>query len=68
MQMIATAVNALDKLETIVPAVQALGTRNVDYGVVDQHYETVAEALLWTHSKGSGGALERKAPRHHPAS
>ena len=40
MQMIATAVNALDKLETIVPTVQALGARHVDYGVVDQHYTT----------------------------
>ena len=60
MQMIAAAVNALDKLETIVPAVQALGTRHVDYGVVDQHYDTVAEALLWTLEKGLGEAFTPK--------
>ena len=57
MQMIATAVNALDKLETIVPAVKALGARHVDYGVVDQHYDTVAEALLRTLEKGLGEAF-----------
>lgn len=43
-----TAVNALTKLETIVPAVQAMGKRHVDYGVKDEHYDTVGEALIWT--------------------
>lgn len=54
MAMINTAVNALDKLETIVPAVQDLGKRHVDYGVKDEHYDTVAEALIWTLSQGLG--------------
>jgi len=48
MRMIAVAVNGLDRLETIVPAVRALGVRHAGYGVVDVHYETVGEALLWT--------------------
>jgi hemoglobin-like flavoprotein len=30
----------------------------VDYGVVDQHYETVAAALLWTLEKGLGEAFK----------
>jgi nitric oxide dioxygenase len=54
MQMIATAVNGLDRLETIVPAVQALGVRHAGYGVVDAHYDTVGQALLWTLEQGLG--------------
>ena len=45
MQMITVAVNNLDRLEEIVPAVKALGARHAGYGVVDAHYATVAEAL-----------------------
>ena len=54
MAMINTAVNALDKLDTIVPAVQDLGKRHVDYGVKDEHYATVAQALIWTLGQGLG--------------
>jgi len=54
MAMINTAVNALGKLDTIVPAVQDLGRRHVDYGVKDEHYATVAEALIWTLGQGLG--------------
>lgn len=57
MQMIAVAVNGLDRLDTIVPAVQALGTRHADYGVTDAHYDTVAAALLWTLEQGLGDAF-----------
>ncbi len=57
MKMIGTAVNSLDKLDTIVPAVQDLGKRHVDYGVKDEHYDTVAEALLWTLGAGLGDAF-----------
>lgn len=57
MAMIATAVNALDKLETIVPAVQDLGRRHTKYGVKDAHYDTVATALLWTLGQGLGDAF-----------
>jgi len=48
MRMIAVAVNSLDRLETIVPALKALGVRHAGYGVADADYETVGEALLWT--------------------
>src|SRR5882757_3954680 len=57
MQMITVAVNGLDKLETIVPAVQALGARHARYGVVDAHYDIVAAALLWTLERGLGPAF-----------
>jgi len=48
MGILNTAVNALDKLDTIVPAVQAMGKRHVEYGVKDKDYDTVGEALIWT--------------------
>lgn len=54
MRMIASAVSGLDRLETIVPAVQALGVRHAGYGVVDAHYQRVGEALMWTLRKGLG--------------
>jgi hemoglobin-like flavoprotein len=52
MQMIGMAVNSLDRLEQILPAMQSLGARHVKYGVRDKDYETVGQALLWTLHKG----------------
>jgi len=57
MRMIATAVNGLDRLETIVPAVQALGVRHAGYGVAEADYQTVGDALLWTLEQGLGPAF-----------
>jgi hemoglobin-like flavoprotein len=48
MQMLAVAVRGLDDLDALVPIVQGLGRRHVRYGVQDEHYETVGEALIWT--------------------
>ena len=57
MKMINTAVNGLDRLGEIVPAVQQLGVRHVSYGVKDEHYDTVGAALLWTLETGLGDAF-----------
>lgn len=57
MKMINTAVNGLDRLDEIVPAVQQLGARHVAYGVKDEHYDTVGSALLWTLEAGLGDAF-----------
>jgi hemoglobin-like flavoprotein len=54
MTMIATAVSALERLDTIVPAVRALGIRHAGYQIADEHYATVGAALLWTLEKGLG--------------
>lgn len=54
MQMISVAVNGLPKLDTIVPAVQQLGVRHIDYGVEPAHYDSVGAALLWTLEQGLG--------------
>jgi len=57
MQMLAVAVGSLHRLESIIPAVEALGQRHAAYGVRDTHYATVAEALLWTLEQGLGPAF-----------
>lgn len=56
-QMISVAVNGLPKLDSIVPAVEDLGRRHVDYQVTDEMYDTVGEALLWTLEQGLGDAF-----------
>jgi len=57
MKMIAVAVGNLDKLNEIVPAVQDLGVKHLDYGVKNSHYDTVGAALLWTLGQGLGEAF-----------
>ena len=57
MQMINTAVNNISDVEKIIPALQDLGKRHVDYGVTEEHYTTVANALLWTLEQGLGDAF-----------
>jgi hemoglobin-like flavoprotein len=48
MAALTLAVNGLDRPESIIPALQSLGRRHAGYGVCDEHYYTVGEALLWT--------------------
>ncbi len=45
MAMLGTAVAGLNHLETLMPAVQALGRRHGGYGVKAQHYASVGSAL-----------------------
>ena len=52
MAILNTAVNSLDKLDAIVPAIQDMGKRHVGYGVKDKDYDTVGEALIWTLGAG----------------
>jgi len=57
MQMIGVAVDNLDTLDEIVPAIQEMGVRHLGYGVKNSHYDTVGEALLWTLGQGLGDAF-----------
>lgn len=57
MMMLNTVVTNLEKLDSLVPAVQDLGKRHVAYGVKDAHYATVGAALLWTLGAGLGDAF-----------
>jgi hemoglobin-like flavoprotein len=53
-QTLDVAVASLDNLENVRPAIEALGHRHVEYGVKEEHYDTVGEALLWTLEQGVG--------------
>jgi hemoglobin-like flavoprotein len=55
-QALAMAVASLDRLDELVPTLEALGSRHAGYGVHDAHYETVGRALIDTLEQGLGGA------------
>ncbi len=57
MAMINTAVNALNELESVVPAIQEMGVRHVAYGVKPEDYDSVGAALIWTLEAGLGDAF-----------
>lgn len=57
MAVLKVAVAGLDDPERLIPAVRILGQRHVEYGVVDDDYDTVAEALIWTLEQGLGEAF-----------
>ena len=57
MQMIGMAVGRLDDLDTLLPALRALGQRHEGYGVRREHYDTVGAALLDTLAQGLGEAF-----------
>jgi hemoglobin-like flavoprotein len=57
MKMIGAAVGLLDKPQTLIPVLQSLGRRHADYGVRDEHYDTVGAALLSTLEQGTGVAF-----------
>lgn len=54
MATLKVAVAGLDDPERLLPAVRILGQRHSEYGVQDEHYDTVAEALIWTLEQGLG--------------
>jgi nitric oxide dioxygenase len=45
-QTLGVVVQALDDLDTLLPAVAALGRRHVRYGVQHHHFDSVGAALL----------------------
>ena len=57
MKMLGIAVNSLKSLESLIPIVQSLGEKHVGYGVKDEHYDTVGDALIWTLEQGLGDAF-----------
>ena len=57
MQMLALVVNGLDRLEPLLPAIDALARKHVSYGVKCEDYAVVGETLLWTLEQGLGAAF-----------
>lgn len=64
MTMIGTVVRSLDNLAPLLATIDDLGCRHVGYGIRDEHYATVGEALLWTLGQGLG---ERFTPETRDA-
>ena len=56
-QTLTVVVKSLDRLDQLVPAIEALGRRHAGYGVRAGHYDTVGAALLWTLGQGLGDAF-----------
>jgi len=54
MGMLALVVAGLRQLDRFVPAIEDMGRRHSNYGVQDEHYQTVGAALLWTLGAGLG--------------
>ncbi len=54
MQMLDYAVTGLDRHDTVAPTIQDFGKRHVGFGVTEEYYETVGEALIWTLEQGLG--------------
>jgi hemoglobin-like flavoprotein len=54
MTMLGSAVTGLTNLEILVPILQDLGKRHVQYNVEPSHYTTVGAALIDTLSAGLG--------------
>jgi hemoglobin-like flavoprotein len=60
-QMLTVALQGLDNLDALIPAVENLGRRHRGYGVTAAHFESVGAALLWTLEKGLGEAWTPQA-------
>ena len=57
MQTLSAAVGSLHRVEEVLPLLEDLGRRHVDYGARPEHYDTVGEALIWTLGQGLGEAF-----------
>jgi hemoglobin-like flavoprotein len=54
-------IGGLDRVENLVPTLEALGRRHAGYGVAEAQYDTVGAALLWTLEQGLGPAWTPEA-------
>ncbi len=55
---LATVVDALDRIDTIVPVAQELAIRHVAYGAKARHYDAVGVALIATLRAGLGDIFD----------
>ena len=61
MDTLALAVGMLRDMPTLKATLQGLAKRHVGYGVRDEHYDIVGQALLWTLERGLGDAFTPEA-------
>lgn len=55
--MLGVALNNVDKLDTLHPALESLGRRHLGYGISKHHYTTVGQALINTLEAAFGEAF-----------
>ncbi len=48
MDTLAMAIASLREMSSLVAMLEAMAVRHAGYGVRDEHYDKVGEALLWT--------------------
>jgi nitric oxide dioxygenase len=56
-QALTVVVKGLEHPAQLRGAIEALGRRHAGYGVRNEHYTTVGEALIWTLEQGLGAAF-----------
>ncbi|WP_370978269.1 globin family protein [Agaribacterium sp. ZY112] len=61
MSILGVAVKGLNDIDSLLPALQNLGRGHASYGVKEEHFQPVAEALLWTLEQGLGDAWSEEA-------
>ncbi|MBC8088712.1 MAG: hemin receptor [Phycisphaerae bacterium] len=59
--MLTLIVRGFDNLPQLLPSVESLGRRHSSYGVVEKHYDTVGQALLWTFQRVLGPSFSAEA-------
>ena len=61
MDTLALAIGMLRDMPSLIATLESLGERHAGYGVKDEHYKPVGEALLWTLENGLGAAFTADA-------
>ncbi len=56
--MLSYIISKYESMDDVLLEVKALAERHQKYGVKDEHYKAVGEALLWTLKQGLGRVLE----------
>jgi hemoglobin-like flavoprotein len=57
MDTLGIAISSLKDMPTLIATLQALAVRHAGYGVRDEHYDKVGEALIWTLQQVLGPAF-----------
>ncbi len=60
-QMLELSVLLVDSPRLLVPTLESLGRRHAVYGVRDEHYRVIGQALLWSLSEALGPDLSPQA-------
>ncbi len=58
---LATVIRSIDRLDTIAPAISALGCRHANYGTEESHFAVVGAAILATLERHLGEDFDSEA-------